>query len=118
MAWPQLHDGTKKTTAWEGFARWISYSTSRLADFQPKELTPSCGGAEGNAGLARRWRTEKKKARFVELVVTFRVFSAGFLGRNDASEGEARRGELFDTENGRSWAGPSVNGGGERMGWE
>ena len=79
---------TKKTTARKGFARWISSPTSRSAGFQAKELTPSCGGAEENAGLARRRRMEKKKACFVELAAVFRSISAGFLGRNDVGEGE------------------------------
>ena len=108
----------KKTTARKGFARWISSPTSRSAGFQAKELTPSCGGAEENAGLARRRRMEKKKACFVELAAVFRAVFTGFLGRNDADEGETRQGELFGVEKGRSWARLSVNGGGEGMGRE
>ena len=113
---PRRH--MKKTIARKGFARWISSPTSRSAGFQAKELTPSCGGAKGSAGLARRRRTEKKKTCFVELAAVFRAISAGFLGRNDAGEGETRRGELFGAGKGRSWAGPPVNGGGEGMGRE
>ena len=52
---------TKKTIARKGFAWWISSSRSRSTGFQTKELTPSCGGVEEGAGLARRRRTEQER---------------------------------------------------------